>query len=62
MPWRPKNRNWHAVGMALEASSEKGFRSMRVHIDRRWLDGNVLDGNVIAFVVISLLILIAFAY
>jgi len=52
----------NAVGMALEASSEKECRSMRVHIDRRWLDGNVLDGNVIAFVVISLLIVAAFAY
>ena len=30
---------------------------MQVHIDRKWL-----DGNVIAFVVISLLIVIAFAY
>jgi hypothetical protein len=30
---------------------------MRVHIDRKQL-----DGNVIAFVVISLLVVIAFAY
>ncbi len=30
---------------------------MRIHIDRTWL-----DGNVIALVVISLLIVIAFAY
>jgi hypothetical protein len=30
---------------------------MRVHIDRKWL-----DGDVIAFVVISLLIVIAFVY
>jgi hypothetical protein len=35
----------------------KECRSMRVHIDRKQL-----DGNVIAFVVISLLIVIAFAY
>jgi hypothetical protein len=30
---------------------------MQVHMDRKWL-----DGNVIAFIVISLLIVIAFAY
>jgi hypothetical protein len=41
----------------LEASSERECRSMRVHIDRKQL-----DGNVIAFGVISLLIVIAFAY
>jgi hypothetical protein len=35
----------------------KECRSMRVHIDRKWL-----DGDVIAFVVISLLIVIAFVY
>jgi len=33
---------------------------MHVHIDRKWLE--VLDGNLIAFIVISLLIVIAFAY
>jgi hypothetical protein len=34
--------------------------SMRVHLDRKYLDG--LDGNVVAFVVISLIIIIAFVY
>jgi len=33
---------------------------MRIHIDRKQLDG--LDGNAIAFFVISLIIVIAFAY
>jgi hypothetical protein len=33
---------------------------MRVHLDRKWLDG--LDGDLIAFVVLSLIIVIAFAY
>jgi hypothetical protein len=32
---------------------------MRVHLDRKWIDG--LDGNVIAIVVISLIIVVAFA-
>jgi hypothetical protein len=32
---------------------------MHVHMDRKWLDGN---GNAIAFILISLLIVIAFAY
>jgi hypothetical protein len=34
--------------------------SMRVHLDRKYLDG--LDGNVVAFVVLSLIIIIAFVY
>ena len=51
-----------AIGTAaarayLFCSFRKEERSMRVHIDRKQL-----DGNVIAFVVISLLIGIAFAY
>jgi uncharacterized protein involved in cysteine biosynthesis len=33
---------------------------MQIHMDRKWLEW--LDGNLIAFIVISLLIVIAFAY
>jgi hypothetical protein len=33
---------------------------MRVHLDRKYLDG--LDGNLVALVVISLIIIIALAY
>ena len=56
-------RVWHAVGTAAVKAHcfgrffGKECRSMRAHIDRTWL-----DGDVIAFVVISLLIVIAFAY
>jgi hypothetical protein len=50
------NGGSHGV-LFWERPSEKECRSMRVHIDRKQL-----DGNVIAFVVISLLIVIAFAY
>jgi hypothetical protein len=55
---------WHAVGMAAAKTycfccsfhKEEGC-SMRGHIDRKQL-----DGDAIAFVVITLLIVIAFAY
>jgi hypothetical protein len=63
---------WHAGGSPIarleqqqhgrifkEASQRGGF-SMRLHLDRKYLDG--LDGNVVAFVVISLIIIIAFVY
>jgi hypothetical protein len=33
---------------------------MRVHLDRKYLDG--LDGNVVALVVISLIIIVALVY
>jgi hypothetical protein len=54
---------WHAVGTAAaKAYLSCSFRkeeccSMRVHLDRKRL-----DGDAIAFVVITLLIVIAFAY
>ena len=53
---------WHAVGTAaakayLFGSFRKEECSMRVHLDRKRL-----DGDAIAFVVITLLIVIAFAY
>src|SRR5258707_15024317 len=55
---------WHAVGMAAAKAycSCRSFHkeeccSMRVHIDRKQL-----DGDAIAVVVITLLIVIAFAY
>jgi hypothetical protein len=57
---------WPAVGTtAVQAYLFCSFRkeecdSMRVHIDRKELEQ--LDGNAIAFVVITLLIVIAFIY
>jgi len=54
---------WHAVGMTTaKVYFVCSFRkeeccSMRVHLDRKRL-----DGDAIAFVVITLLIVIAFAY
>jgi hypothetical protein len=56
MPRRSKNRQpLHAVWNG----GKKGVPLMHVHMDRKWLE--VLDGNLIAFIVISLLIVIAFA-
>jgi hypothetical protein len=43
----------------LEASSEREC-SMRVHIDRQWLEW--LDGNMITLVVITLVIVVALVY
>jgi hypothetical protein len=63
IPWRSKNhqlaRRWNggSQGPLFGSFFRKECRSMRVHIDRKQL-----DGNVIAFVVISRLIVIAFAY
>jgi hypothetical protein len=36
------------------------YRSMRIHLDRKHLDG--IDGNLIALLLISLIIIIALAY
>jgi hypothetical protein len=44
----------------LAASSDRECRSMRVHIDRKWLGW--LDGDMITLVVITLVIVIALVY
>jgi hypothetical protein len=36
------------------------YRSMRIHLDRKQLDG--LDGNLVALLLISLIIIVALAY
>jgi hypothetical protein len=57
MPRRSKNRQpLHVVWNG----GKKGVPLMQIHMDRKWLEW--LDGNLIAFIVISLLIVIAFAY
>jgi hypothetical protein len=46
----------------LERQGKKECRSMHVHMDRKWLEWLDGNGNAIAFFLISLLIVIAFAY
>jgi hypothetical protein len=58
-PWRSKNRQpFHAVWNG----GKRECRSMQVHMDRKWLEWLDGNGNAIAFILISLLIVIAFAY
>jgi hypothetical protein len=55
------NGNRRGVLSGCQGSFRKEeYRSMRIHLDRKQLDG--LDGNLIALVVLSLIIIIAFAY
>jgi hypothetical protein len=48
------------MGVSSKKLPKEEDCSMRLHLDRKYLDG--LDGNVVAFVVISLIIIIAFVY
>jgi hypothetical protein len=48
---------WQSRPGVLEASSERECSSMRVHIDPKWL-----DGDMITLVVITLIIVIALVY
>jgi len=55
------NGNRRGVLLRCQGSFRKEeYRLMRIHLDRKQLEG--LDGNLIALVVLSLIIIIAFAY
>jgi hypothetical protein len=61
-PGDQESRGWNvnSMGVSSKKLPKEEDCSMRLHLDRKYLDG--LDGNVVAFVVISLIIIIAFVY
>jgi hypothetical protein len=61
-PGDQESHGWNVNSMGVSSTKlpKEEDCSMRVHLDRKYLDG--LDGNVVAFVAISLIIIIAFVY
>jgi hypothetical protein len=60
-----KSRCWNGNSQGIFSEKlpqrrKEEDRSMRLHLDRKYLVG--LDGNVVAFVVITLIIILAFVY
>jgi hypothetical protein len=60
--WKTASRCTLFGTAVFGTAGKKECRSMHVHMDRKWLEWLDGNGNAIAFILIALLIVMAFAY